>query len=85
MFTLGAVLGLWSLHVTKRGWVFLLLCGAAVFGGTGALYTAFGARCIEWDARFVSRFDPNRLSGWQALVLGVLGMSVCALWIWFTK
>jgi hypothetical protein len=69
----------WARHTLLQPVAFLLLLLSAAYGVAGILYLALGAKCNEWDARFSSSFDPDRLSWGQVGLLIGLGSSLFAL------
>ena len=73
------------MHASSRIAVVLLLCGAAVCGCVGVLYSILGPKCNEWDAKFIRWFDPEKLSWAQTLGLLLIGIGFIGLLIWSSK
>jgi hypothetical protein len=73
------LLGETARHATAGRLIFLLLLLSVASGVTGVLYTVWGAKCNEWDARFLASFNPDGLTWQQACGLTGFGMILLAL------
>lgn len=80
LFSLAALILAWlARRPSLAGYALVLLLVAVAFGVTGTLYLLLGPRCSKWDEKFVTSFNPRRVTWRQALALTAFGLGLVAI------